>query len=588
MFKKHALILNSQAPILLIILVFLILTLLNINYPGLNTDEASNGVAGSNILRDVGDIAGGKPPLLYCHVTLFGKIFPIMQSQYCGATIAYLVFPFFRFFGANAVGLRLCSILILAIFLLFLYYFCKNWFGNRVAIMASLITATNLAFVQYGRLGLYRTEIFVMSFFWVGLFFLIKYAQAKRYLFLILSFLFFGLSFSIKITFLYYAVALTVAYLLIGRKPGLLGTFKIKEVVLMLFSFCTGAFLIITYNIMEPWVTVKQLFSVLTNAQATSANTIGEGAKNWDYLNNFSQRLMQSFSLLKGDISDRFFWGVFENNTIEAFSLSAVILVIGSLVLLLGVVLFTSSLPKITRSRVLFIYILYSILLLLSPFTMCGLNQGHLLVLLPFPQVAMAIFLCYLWDIAWQFKKTLIKVFVGFLLSFTILFNIFMNLYYNIQMQRTGGFGRWSTAINELVDYLKENNITAPVMFDYDLHSNLIFATDNKVVPIIYDKFYPKSVALAYNELISSNRKIFYLTITPEESEREELLRNESYRVQDKKFSNDYLAMFSADKNSYYKDLFMQFAKESGRKVQLEKVFLNRAGVPVYWLYKIS
>jgi 4-amino-4-deoxy-L-arabinose transferase-like glycosyltransferase len=586
MFKKHKSILNSQIPILLIVLVFLILALWNINYPGLNTDEAAKGVVSSNILRDASDIAQGKIQLLGYHVILYGKIFPIMEAQYSGATIPYLIFPFIRFFGLNILALRLCPVIIMAIFLFFLYYFCKNWFGVKVAIAASLITATNLVFVQYSRLGLYRSEIFVMAFFWFGLFFLIKYAQIKRYLFLILGFLFFGLSFSIKITFLYYAVALTIAYFLIGKRNGLLGIFKIKEIAIMLVSFCAGAFFVISYNVIEPWITAKQLFSVLTNVQATSVNTIGEGAKNWDYLNNFSQRLMQFFGILRGDVGDRFFWGISGNSAMEVFSSLAVILVIICLGLLLATALFIPSLTKIGKNRVLFICIIYLAVLLLSPFTMSGFDQGHLLVLLPFPQLALAVFLCTLWSVVSKNKK-LVKAIVGFLFVFTIFFNIFMNLYYNMQMQRSGGYGRWSTAIGELADYLKKNNITAPVMFDYDLYANLIFSTDNQVVPRIYDKFYPEPAVLAYNELTLTNREIFYLTITPEESEREHLLTNEFFRAQNGIFWRDYLKNLSSNKNKYYKDLFMQYVKKSGRVVYLERVFLNRAGVPVYWLYKI-
>jgi len=109
-FRKFNPVFNNRVFSGFIILVFCILTLWNIDYPGLNTDEATNGVPSVNIFRDAGDIAGGKVPLLYCHVVLFDKIFPIMQSQYCGATVAYLAFPFVRLFGPSALALRICSV----------------------------------------------------------------------------------------------------------------------------------------------------------------------------------------------------------------------------------------------------------------------------------------------------------------------------------------------------------------------------------------------------------------------------------------------------------------------------------------------
>lgn len=164
-------ILNTKGAILLIVLLYIALAAFNINYPGLNTDEAFHGVASNNIFKDASDIAKGKTQFLGCHVILFGKIFPIMPSDYYGAVIAYLFCPFIRILGSNAIALRLGCIFIFAIFLFFVYQLCKVWFGKRVGLLAALLTATNLAFVQYSRVGLYRCEIIVMFFFWVGLFF---------------------------------------------------------------------------------------------------------------------------------------------------------------------------------------------------------------------------------------------------------------------------------------------------------------------------------------------------------------------------------------------------------------------------------
>lgn len=584
-------ILNTRFTIFLIILLYLALAFFNINYPGLNTDEAFHGVASNNIFKDVSAIGEGKTQFLGCYLILFKRIFPIMPSDYYGAVIPYLFYPFIRILGSNAISLRTGCIFIFTIFLLLVYQLCKGWFGKRAGILATLLTATSLTFVQHSRVGLYRCEIIVMFLFWVGLFFLIKYSQKRKYLFLSLSFFFFGLGLSTKINFLYYIVALTLAYLIIGRKLDLLGSFNIKKVVIMLVSFCLGSFFMIVYNIKKPWITIKQLLSVLIDPNGTEKYTTGLAMNNWNYLDNLGIRLMDLFTLLKGDISARIDWGVTKTSIIESFSPLITNLSAAPLVLVLFFALFSSGLSKIIRQRILFLYILYSAVFLLSPFTISGFCQGHLLVLLPFPQVAVAIFLDYIWSMSEQRKIFFVRIFGWFLITSILLFNIWMNIYFNMQMKRTGGYGRWSTAINELADYLEKNNITAPVMFGYGLHSNLIFLTGKKVDPIIYEKLYPQPIAFAYEQLFSSTEQIFYLTLSPADDELEDFFATEDTpgkaRGLGKDTRKEFYRLFSGDQSKFNRDLFMRFIKEFGRKKELVRVFMNNVGMPVYWLYKI-
>ncbi len=579
--------LNTKGAIFLIILLYLSLAMFNINYPGLNTDEAFHGVASNNILKNSSDINKGKLTFLGCYIILFGKIFPIMPSDYYGAVIAYLFYPFIHIFGSNAIALRLGCIFIFAIFLLFVYQLCKIWFGTRVGLLAALLTATNLAFVQYSRVGLFRCELIVMFFFWAGLFSLIKYSEKKKYSFLCLSFFFFGLGLSTKINFLYYIVALTLAYLTMGKRSNLLGPLNIKKVAVMLLSFCLGAFFIIVYNIKKPWVTIKQLLSVLMDPHGTERYTAGMAVNNWNYPDNLGMRLRDLLTLLKGDISSRFDWGVNKTCIIETISPLITSLTIISLVLVLFLALFSSSLPKITRYRILFLYIIYLVVFFLSPFTLSGFNQGHLLILLPFPQVAIALFLSYIWRRAEQRKIILVRIIGWFLIISILLFNIWMNIYFNVQMKKDGGYGHWSTAIYELVDYLQENNITAPVMFGYGLHSNLMFLTGNKVMPVIYDKFFPQPIIPAYKQLFSDNEQIFYLTLTPDEEELEDFFANENMSGKDKSTLEKFFKQLSGDQSKFHRDLFMKCIQESGRKKGLEKIFTNNVGLPVYWLYRI-
>jgi 4-amino-4-deoxy-L-arabinose transferase-like glycosyltransferase len=578
-FKKHG-------GIFLIILLYLGLALFNINYPGLDTDEAFNGVVSNNILRDVSDIANAQ--CLQSYVSISGKIIPVMAAQYSGPIIPYLARPFIALFGPGAFALRLCGILILAILLLFIYRLAGVWFGRRVGLLAALLTATNLSFVQYSRVGMFRVEIFVMAFFWIGLYLLIRYSQGKNFFFFCLGCLSLGLGFCTKITFLYYLVGLVPAYLILGRKLNLLRGFNFKKTLLSIFSFCLGSFFIIIYNFKQPGITFKQLFFALTDIKATGQNTIGMPANNLNYLYNLSVRISDLSGLLKGDLFTRWDWGVTRSSTLEKFLPAAAGLAVIAMLWGLFAALFLPGLSQLIRRRLLFLYTVYLALFFATPFTLSSFNQGHLLIIFPFPQVILALFLVYLGRGIKRKSKVFGKVFLWGLILPVVSLNIYMNIYFNLEMKRTGGYGRWSTAVSELVEYLQRKNIVSPVMFGYALHANLIFLTDNKIAPEIYDKFHAPLNRSVYAELFSSKSPVFYLTLTPEENKLKAMLNCQPGEV---KGPGENLCAqlmdYSGEEGTDYRDLFLSFVRESGKKKELEKVFLNRAGAPVYWLYRI-
>jgi sulfur carrier protein ThiS len=528
------------------------LTIPNLNYPGINVDEASDGIVTSYILKDVSNNPKSKLMITNCYIILFNKIFPIMSGEYLGSVSSYLIFPFSLIFGLNVISLRVTSIFISALTILFIYFSCKIWFGRRVAFLASLLTATNLLFVQYSRVGLHREEIFIIFFFWAGLFFLAKYSEAKKNLFLYLSLYSWGLGLSAKIIFLWYAIGLIVAYLILRKRVNLLLSLKIRQKIIVVLSFGLGAIFIILYNIKSPGIIVR----VLTHSLFLSPFKEGSSPQinNLDYLTNLGTRIPHLIVLLKGNIVDAIDWGVIKMYSLESLSLFIITLTFISFMSVLILTLFSRNKP--IKYRILFFYILYFTVMALTPFTVSGFHPGHLLVLLPFPQIVMALFLDYIWQWSRQ-KKILLTTIYSIFLVPVLLFNIWMNIYFNIEMKKNGGYRRWSTAIYELADYLDRKNIQ-PLTFGCGLKENIAFLTNERIVPAIYDelKITREGLIKEYKRLYQKKEPIFYLTKMSEESQ-------------------------------LFLNLFMKLAAENGKEKILEKIFFNRAGHPVYWLYKI-
>jgi 4-amino-4-deoxy-L-arabinose transferase-like glycosyltransferase len=542
---------NERTAFLFIIAIFLVLTLPNLNYPGISIDEAADGIVSSYILKDSAIYYNKELMITNCYVVLFNRILPVMSGHYLGSVLAYLVYPFARIFGLNIISLRITPIFFSILTILFIYLLCKIWFGKRVAFFASLLAATNLLFVQYSRVGLYREEIFIIFFFWATLFFFAKYFEKKAPHFLYIGLFLFGLGLSAKITFFWYVCGMLMGYIILKKRLNLLISLKIRQRVIGLFTFCLGAIFIIFYNIKEPGVTVKMLTRSLLEYPFVKENM---SISNLSYFTNLKIRISQLLMFLKENIAVRSDWGVIQMCPIERASFIIVSVAAISFISVLIFALF--SLNSSRKYRILFFYIIYVTVMLLTPFTVSSFDPGHLLVLFPFPQITMALFLDYIWQ--WnKYKKAILTMACSIFLIPVLLFNIWVNVYFNTEMKKNGGYRRWSTAVYELANYLDKKNIQ-PVMFGWGMAENIVFLSHERIVPVVYTEanFILERFAKERKSLSLKRKPIFYLTMISEE-------------------------------NQLLRDLFMKLAEENRENKTSERIFFNLAGDPVYWLYKI-
>lgn len=530
---------------LIFCIIFLILSLQNTYEPGISIDEADEAIACDLTFKNYSPIA--KTVLIGPYVVIFNKIFPIMHGSYAGRVHAYLMLIFSRIFGVNVFTVRFTSIAVSAITLIFIYFLCRMWFGYRVAVVTVLLSATNLLFVQYSRVGYYREEVFVIFFFWAGFFFLAKYLMLRRPIFLYLSFFLFGLGLSTKFTMLFYIAGLGATLVLLRKGFNL--RWDIKRIVLSLVSFCLGAFQLILYNIISGGESVKFLLNALRHYTIAGYNNLA-------YFINLWERVTHLIYLLEGYISERDSWGVIQSSFIERIAPIFIGLFFVSFFFVFLYAIFLNKNSANVRYRILFFYIFYGIVFLLTPFAPKGLSPGHLLVLLPFPQILIALFLEYMRPVLKNRTTALPIMYSVFLIPFLV-FNIWMNIYFYAQMKKNGGYGRWSTTIYELSQYMNDKKIYSPVTFGFGLQENIVMLSGYRVIPQRFDEYSSsESVIKGYHKLSLTNEPIFLLV----------------------KGSEEYIPNF---------DLFISLAEGDGKSKALNKIFLNKAGEPVYWLYKI-
>lgn len=530
---------------LIFCIIFLILSLLNTYEPGISIDEADEAIACDLTFKNYSPIA--KTVLMGPYVVIFNKIFPLMHGSYTGRVHAYLMLIFSRLFGINVFAIRFTSIAISAITLIFVYFLCRMWFGYRVAVVTVLLNATNLLFVQYSRVGYYREEVFVIFFFWAGFFFLAKYFVLPRPIFLYLSCFLFGLGLSTKFTMLFYIVGLGATLALLRQGFDL--RWDIKRIALSLVSFCLGAFQLILFNIISGGKSLKFLLNSLREYTIAGYNNLA-------YFINLQERVRHLIYLLEGYISERNSWGVIQSSFIERIAPVFIGLFFVSFIFVFLYTFFLNKNFISIKYRILFFYIFYGIVFLLTPFAPKGLSPGHLLVLLPLPQILIALFLEYMRPIL-KNRTIVLPIMYSVFLIPLLVFNIWMNIYFYTQMRKNGGYGRWSTSIYELSQYMTDKKIYSPVTFGFGLQENIVLLSGYRVIPYRYDEYCPsESVIKGYRNLSFKKEPIFLLI----------------------KGSEDYIPNL---------DLFMSLAERDGKSKVLDKIFLNKAGEPVYWLYKI-
>jgi hypothetical protein len=117
-------------------------------------------------------------------------------------------------------------------------------------------------------------------------------------------------------------------------------------------------------------------------------------------------------------------------------------------------------------------------------------------------------------------------------------------------MASDGGSGPWATAMPELIAYLDAHRIRRPITFSYIWPETFLYLTHWRI--------WPERGDFAYSHLRFKPGPFYCLwTGTPFED--------------------------AAEKNRFF-----DWATAGGGRKVLQRTFHNRAGAPVYWLYRLE
>lgn len=453
-------------------LLYLGLTLYQIDLPGPNYDEAVEAKPAVQLIQ-------GLPVEAHRQAVLKvgGKDLPLMIVDYVGALNSYLLWLYFKIGGISVAMMRLWPITVGAAILWLSYRFTRAVIGSYAAVITAFLLATQPSFIFFTRQGIYVTNT-TIALTLVILLALWRWLQTGRRRWWFVAAFAAGLGLWAKFIMLWPLLALAVLLPLLWllRVPlQLQGSPQLSPRQLLSPRALAGT-LAAFFLGLSPFI----LFNVQTGATfAHFTKTLGQtyyGVENTDYWHNLGERWQQLGDFLRGD----HFWylgGNFSDSLAQPAWLLAFALILSALVL-------RRHDPEFRKRslRGLFIYLFIVILLVQTPLTPTALWYTHLAIFSPFLAMATAtgldVLLQGVSNRRWRSMAA-----AGFVLVLGAS-ALQADIHYHQALSASGGYADHSDASYRLVAALQADGITQPYALDWGFDAPLILISKGQVNPI--------------------------------------------------------------------------------------------------------
>lgn len=312
------------------------------------------------------------------------------------------------------------------------------------------------------------------------------------------------------------------------------------EAFVALACFTLGAGMILIYNI-KTQGTLKVLFG---NLQSTE-----RGVNNLAFIDNLGTQLKAFSSVLSGD----HFWflgGWFANPFY-------VPIFVGSL-LVLGLVLLLHRPARRYWRPAGFVVVFVTLVLIQSCFTVSILGPTHLFVLLPLPQMLIAVAVYLGWQaLSWRRPAVLLGLAI---LATLAAVDVGVDIQYHIALTNSGGWLSHSDAIYRLASYLDRRGVAEPIAMDWGIKTSVQILTQGRVNPIEIFQYDPQPNETFQNWLYGA------LTQRP-----------------------DTIYLFHTEDATFYHrfQAFEDMAQKRGKKVALEWTIPQRDGRVIFNIYAV-
>jgi len=461
------------AAFLVPLVLYLALTLYQIDLPGPNYDEAVEAKAAVQLLRGL-PVEAHRDAV----VKLFGQRLPLMIVDYVGALNTYGLLFTFKIGGIGVSAMRLWSIFIGAIVLGLTFLFAKEVAGVRAAFLAALLLAVQPSFIFFTRQGIYVTNTTIVFSLGIllALWRLVRTGNLRWWW--LIAFLA-GLGLWAKFIMLWPLVATVVLALIVwvmrkqfeldpaeGFSPRQL--LRPRAILFAILAFLLGLSPFLLFNF-QTGATFSHFLGTLNQSYY--------GVENANYLTNLAIRWGQIGDYLQGN----HFWylgGAFADTLARPAWLLGLPIIITLLIWRRH-----NAHQRADALRALFFYAYALLLLLQTPLTPTDLWYTHLALFSPFLALGAATAWMLLFR---QFPPRLATI-------LTILFAVLLgassiraDVNYHQALSASGGYADHSDASYRLTETLLEQDIRSPYALDWGFDAPVILISRGDVNPIEY------------------------------------------------------------------------------------------------------
>lgn len=536
--------------------VFLYFALRQLDLPGFYYDEGFDLVPMMALMR------GEAPELLRgIGLRIGGLSLPLMKMDYLGSLTGYLTLPFMAVFGPGVTAARLQPIFFSAVMIVLAFVAARRWFGDRVAIVSTLLLAVNPSFIWFSRQGITVTS--TMTVFSLASLILLDVARRRfgagggARAALLGAGVVAGAGLWAKFVFLWWLALLGViaaVWLLTARVSAARDKVRWCVHVLpwLVGGFGMGAAPLLLFNMIG---LAEGLGAPTANLLLGSlAAPTQYGLSNANFLGNFAKRLADFEVFLNGS----YFWynGVPFGNTL------AMPWFLGSVAVCAGLAFRRPEWRKLAA-----VVACVAVYLPISSFTVSGLWATHIFVLLPLPQWVMACAAVWLGEavVARLPGRSALRLTAALgaavaLVAPPVARDVWVSERHHATLARTGGSGRFSDAVYALSAWLDAKGARTPVALDWGIQANVEVVTAGRVRPV----------------------EAHYFTgdlVEPLKAQVRALLPDPTQL---------YIVLWGGDATApgfavfNHRAQFEALAREAGRTPREEFVAFERSGLPVY------
>jgi 4-amino-4-deoxy-L-arabinose transferase-like glycosyltransferase len=458
---------------LLAIGIYLSCCLTHLELPGLYYDEVLFANAA------MGNIDGS---FIAWQIQVGSAKLPVMLMPYIGALKAYFYAPIFATFKPSVMTVRLPTVLVGLVTLALTYAVVKHWLGEKVALIALLLLASDPTFIFVNKLD-WSPATLMMVIRMASLFLLQRWLAAGKLHLLALAGFLLGLGIYDKFIFIWFVAALVIAFPLCFREK-LRSRMSLGALCVFLGCFVLGCWPVIAYNWRFHGMTFNNpnklnlslagetLLRSITLMKTLNGTATNEFTSNGDF-----QRLPL---LLQRE------GGAALRRLINPSGQSLGTLTVPALVIAVALILVLWKRGRMQLgASAQFFFLLCAFITVLIYLTPGSAGLQHFVMLYPFSTILIAFAAGTLGtngEISDRPWRAVARNYAG---PACVVVLVLVQLFVDVETLKSfatkGGVGTWSDAIYKLADYASAHTESSFTLMDWGFNNQLLVLTQGRI-----------------------------------------------------------------------------------------------------------